>query len=122
MKLRVARAASAARDIRLFELRHPAGEALPAFTPGAHVTVSVPGGARREYSLCNDPADRSRYEIAVKRDASGHGGSVSLVDGVREGDTLEVGAPRNAFELAPRAPSFIFIAGGIGITPIVCMV
>jgi phthalate 4,5-dioxygenase reductase subunit len=122
MKLRVARAVHAARDIRLFELRDPAGAALPAFTPGAHVTVAVPNGTRRKYSLCNDPADRSRYEIAVKRDAAGHGGSLGLVDGVREGDLLEVEEPHNAFELAPRAPSFLFIAGGIGITPIMGMV
>lgn len=121
-KLRIERTAPIARDIHLFELRDAAGAPLPAFTAGAHVTVTAPNGARRKYSLCNDPAERDRFEIAVKRDAGGHGGSVSLVDGTRAGDVIDVSEPRNAFELAPRAPSFVFIAGGIGITPIMSMV
>jgi phthalate 4,5-dioxygenase reductase subunit len=121
-KLRAARIDRIAQDIHLFELRHPASAALPPFTAGAHVTVTAPNGARRKYSLCNDPAEIERYEIAVKRDAAGHGGSVSLVDGVRAGDLIEVSEPRNAFELAPRAASFLFVAGGIGITPIMSMV
>jgi phthalate 4,5-dioxygenase reductase subunit len=121
-KLRVARTDRIAQDIHLFELRHPTSAALPPFTAGAHVTVTVPNGTRRKYSLCNDPAEIERYEIAVKRDAAGHGGSVSLVDGVRAGDLVEVSEPRNAFELAPRAASFLFVAGGIGITPIMSMV
>jgi phthalate 4,5-dioxygenase reductase subunit len=122
LKVRVARAAPIARDIRLFELRRAGGGELPRFTPGAHIEVATPSGARRKYSLCNDPADADRYEIAVKRDAAGHGGSVSLTDGVRAGGELEVSEPRNAFELAPDAPSFLFVAGGIGITPIMSMV
>jgi phthalate 4,5-dioxygenase reductase subunit len=75
----------------------------------------------RKYSLCNDPAERDRYVIAVKRDPGGRGGSVDLVDHVREGDMLEITAPHNAFDLAPKARSFIFIAGGIGMTPIMSM-
>ena len=120
--LRVTRAEPIARDVHLFELRDPGGAALPAFTAGAHVTVRAPNGALRKYSLCNDPAESERYVIAVKRDAAGHGGSVSLVDGTRAGDLIEVSAPRNAFELAARAPAHIFVAGGIGITPIMSMV
>lgn len=122
MQLRVARAAPIAEGIQGFELRRADGGELPAFTPGAHVVVATPSGAARNYSLCNDPAERDRYEIAVKRDADGHGGSVSLVDGVRAGDLLEVGEPRNAFELQEAAPSYLFVAGGIGITPILSMV
>jgi len=122
MNLQVARAVTIARDIRLLELRPPGGGELPAFTPGAHVAVTAPNGMRRQYSLCNDPADRSRYEIAVKRDGAGHGGSVSMADHVHAGDLLPVEPPRNAFELSPGAPSFVFIAGGIGITPIMSMV
>jgi phthalate 4,5-dioxygenase reductase subunit len=121
-KLRVARVDRIAQDIHLFELRHPACAALAPFTAGAHVTVTAPNGARRKYSLCNDPAEIERYEIAVKRDPAGHGGSMSLVDGVGAGDLVEVSEPRNAFELAPRAASFLFVAGGIGITPIMSMV
>jgi phthalate 4,5-dioxygenase reductase subunit len=120
--LRVARAENIARDIHLFEFRDPAGGPLPGFTAGSHVSVKAPNGSLRKYSLCNDPAETDRYVIAVKRDAAGHGGSVSLVDGTREGDLVEVSEPRNAFELVEKAPAFIFIAGGIGITPIMSMV
>lgn len=120
--LLVARAEPAADGIQLFELRHPEGAALSPFEPGAHLAVRVPGGALRTYSLCGDPADTSHYLLAVKRDAAGRGGSIGFVDGVRPGDTIEVSAPRNLFALVTAAPSFIFVAGGIGITPIVSMI
>jgi phthalate 4,5-dioxygenase reductase component len=120
--LQVARAEPIARDIHLFELRDANGAELASFTAGAHVTVTAPNGKLRKYSLCNNPVERDRYVIAVKRDAAGHGGSVSLVDDTRVGDTVRVSEPRNAFELAPKAPAFIFVAGGIGITPIMAMV
>jgi phthalate 4,5-dioxygenase reductase subunit len=120
--LRVARAEAIARDIHLFEFRDPEGGELPAFTPGSHVTVRAPNGTLRKYSLCNDAAEADRYVIAVKRDAAGHGGSVSLVDGTRPGDLVAVSEPRNAFDLVSKAPAFIFVAGGIGITPIMSMV
>ena len=118
----VAKKMVVAKDIFEFELRHPQGLALPAFTPGSHLTVQVPGGARRNYSLCGDPARADVYKIAVKRDAQGRGGSRSLCDGVQPGDVLQVSAPRNNFCLHPRATRFLFIAGGIGITPILSMV
>lgn len=121
LRLRIARAEKVASDIHLFELRGAGGEELPAFSAGAHLTVRSPNGSLRKYSLCNDPAERSRYVIAVKRDPAGHGGSVDLVDNARAGDDLEVSAPHNSFELAPKAPAFILIAGGIGITPILSM-
>jgi phthalate 4,5-dioxygenase reductase component len=120
--LRVERAEPAAEGIQLLELRDPTGGQLPPFTPGAHLSVQLPDGRRRSYSLCGDPADRSRYRIAVKRDQAGRGGSVNLVDTVRPGDTLLVSPPRNLFELAAAAPSYIFVAGGIGITPIMSMI
>ena len=119
--LRVARKTALARDIWGFELRHPLGDALPPFTAGSHLTVQVPGGARRNYSLCSDPADASAWQIAVKRDANGRGGSVHMADDVHAGDLLAVSAPRNNFALHPRAGSHLFIAGGIGITPILSM-
>ncbi len=119
--LLVARKATVARDTYWFELRHPQGLPLPPFTAGSHLTVQVPGGTRRNYSLCGDPADASVYQIAVKRDAGGRGGSISMADAVHQGDRLPVSAPRNNFELHPRATSFLFIAGGIGITPIMAM-
>lgn len=120
--LRVARAERIARDIHRYELRDPAGKALAPFTAGAHVGVTAPNGSVRQYSLCNDPAEVERYVIAVKRDPAGHGGSVSLVDGTRVDDLLEVSMPRNAFELDAKAASFLLIAGGIGITPVMAMV
>ena len=120
--LRVARAERIARDIHRYEFRHPEGEALAGFTAGAHVEVTAPNGSVRKYSLCNDPWEVERYVIAVKRDPAGHGGSVSLVDGTKANDLVEVSVPRNAFELDAKAPSFLLIAGGIGITPIMAMV
>ncbi|MDB5779047.1 MAG: oxidoreductase [Polaromonas sp.] len=119
--VRVVRKEAVAQGIYLFELRHPDGEPLPAFTPGAHLTVQVPSGARRNYSLCSDPADTGHYQIAVKRDEAGRGGSVSMADDVQVGQLLQVSWPRNNFGLAERATDFIFVAGGIGITPILSM-
>ena len=120
-ELRVTRKSLLARDIHGFELRHPQDLPLPPFTAGSHLTVQVPGSGRRNYSLCGDPADTTAYQIAVKRDASGRGGSVGMADLVHEATLLSVSAPRNNFELHPRAASFLFIAGGIGITPILSM-
>jgi phthalate 4,5-dioxygenase reductase component len=110
-----------AEDIHLFEFRDPAGAELARFTAGSHVQVTSPNGLPRKYSLCNDPAETSRYVVAVKRDAAGRGGSVDLVDHTRVGDLVEVCEPHNAFALDETAPGFIFIAGGIGITPIMSM-
>ncbi len=121
MNLRVTAKTQVATDIWCFELRHPQGQPLPAFTAGSHLTVQTPAGARRNYSLCSDPADTGCYQIAVKRDAQGRGGSISMADDVQAGDALAVSVPRNNFELDPRADAFLFIAGGIGITPILSM-
>lgn len=120
--LRVVRKQTIARDIHLFELRAPEGGALPPFTAGAHLPIQVPGGAMRQYSLCNDPQEADRYQIAVKREENGRGGSRRLVDEVAEGDTLMAGAPENLFALSEKARSFILVAGGIGITPMMAMV
>ena len=109
------------RDTFHFVLTASADVALPSFTPGSHVTVVTPTGVRRNYSLCGDPADTSRYEIAVKRDGNGRGGSKSMADEVHPGTLLMISAPRNNFELSPRAKSSLFVAGGIGITPILSM-
>ena len=121
MPLAIRRAVKDGGDTFVIELRHPAGAELPPFTAGAHVVVRSPAGLLRKYSLCNDPAERDRYVIGVKRDPAGHGGSVDLVDHAKPGDTIEVSEPLNAFELSAKAPSFILIAGGIGITPLMAM-
>lgn len=121
LPVRIARAEKIAADIYLFELRAAGSSPLPAWTAGSHICVASPNGSVRKYSLCNDPADTDRYEIAVKRDPAGRGGSVDLVDHANTGDMLSITAPHNAFDLAPKAQSFVFIAGGIGITPIMSM-
>jgi phthalate 4,5-dioxygenase reductase subunit len=121
LPVRVTRAERIAADIHAFEFRHPGPDGLPAWSAGSHICVRSPNGSVRKYSLCNDPADRDRYLIAVKRDPGGRGGSVDLVDNTRVGDMVEITAPHNAFDLDPKAQSFIFIAGGIGITPLISM-
>jgi phthalate 4,5-dioxygenase reductase component len=122
MSLCVTRNDKIADGIHLFEFRDAAGQPLPEFSAGAHITIQVPGGLLRKYSLCNDPAERDRYLVAVKREANGRGGSSNLIDKVKAGDTLMVTAPINDFGLPPRAQDFLFIAGGIGITPIMAMI
>ena len=126
MLLRIARIDDAADGIRSFELVQPDGAPLPPFTPGSHIRVQVPGGMLRtmlrKYSLCNEPQERHRYVITVKRDAQGQGGSMSLVDGAKVGDALPTSLPESAFALVEHAKAYLFIAGGIGITPIVSMI
>jgi phthalate 4,5-dioxygenase reductase subunit len=119
---RVTRAERIADDIHLFELRDPAGGELPEFSAGAHVQVRVPNGLIRKYSLCNDPAERDRYVIAVKREAGGRGGSESLIRDVAEGAEVPVSEPANNFALAKSPAGHLFVAGGIGITPIMAMI
>lgn len=120
--LRVAAAERIAEEIFRFDLVDPEGAELPPFTAGAHVRVRVPNGLVRRYSLCSDPAEGARYSIAVKRDGGGQGGSVSLCDDVKVGDLLPVAAPRNDFPLVGSPVGRVFIAGGIGITPIMSMI
>lgn len=121
LDLRVAAKAQIATDIWHFELEDARGASLPVFTAGAHLTLMTPRGQRRNYSLCGFPSDRANYQLAIKRDAHGRGGSRSMIDDVEIGTVLRGSEPRNHFALHPRATSFLFIAGGIGITPILSM-
>lgn len=98
----------------------PSGSTLPEWTPGAHLDVILPSGLIRQYSLCGDPEDRSGYTVAVLREDDGRGGSRELHESARAGDLIGVRGPRNHFELA-EADSYLLIAGGIGITPILAM-
>ena len=123
MRLIVREKAQAADDIFTFDLRDPAGTDLPAFTAGSHITVATPSGHKRRYSLCNDPRERDRYVIAVKREAAGRGGSLSFTTAVGQGDVVAVEPPGNEFAMSAAAPkSYVFVAGGIGITPIRSMI
>ena len=121
MKVVVTRKRQEAQGIFSFELASEDGHALPAFSAGSHIDVHVPGGPVRQYSLCNDPTETHRYLIAVLRDPASRGGSDGMHDRVQEGDTLEISAPRNHFSLAHEARRSLLLAGGIGVTPIVCM-
>jgi ferredoxin-NADP reductase len=94
---------------------------LPAWEPGAHVDLSLGNGLVRPYSLCGDPAVRDAWRLAVLREPSGRGGSAYVHDELRVGDRVPVTGPRNNFPLVP-SPRYLFIAGGIGITPIRPMV
>lgn len=98
---------------------HLQGEGLPEWTPGAHVEIAVPGIGMRAYSLTGGSA--SHYEIAVRREATGRGGSRFLCDDLMPGDRLEISSPRNTFPLIPAA-KHVFVAGGIGITPFLPMI
>jgi vanillate monooxygenase ferredoxin subunit len=121
LEVRVARTHDEAQDIRLFELVHAHGQALPAFSAGSHIDVQVPGGLTRQYSLCNQPTESHRYQIAVLRDAHSRGGSQAMHDQVAAGDLLTISTPKNHFPLAHGAAHSILFAGGIGVTPILCM-
>jgi phthalate 4,5-dioxygenase reductase component len=121
LTLAVVRKAEVAQDIMLFEFRAPDGAYLPPFAAGAHLLVRTPAGLPRRYSLCNAPSERHRYVIAVKREAAGAGGSVSMADRLAVGDILETSLPENYFPLSALATTHVLIAGGIGITPILAM-
>lgn len=121
LKVRVARKAVEALDICTFELVAADGGTLPAFSAGSHLDVQVPGGLTRQYSLCNDPGESHRYLIGVLKDPATRGGSKAMHEQLAEGDTLEVSAPKNHFALAHEAKHHLLLAGGIGVTPILCM-
>ncbi|NKY64673.1 PDR/VanB family oxidoreductase [Gordonia rubripertincta] len=103
------------------ELRACDGHDLPSWTPGSHIDVTVGADVIRQYSLCGDPGDRTTYEIAVLKKHQGRGGSAYVHDRLEVGERLRVKGPRNHFALVA-APSYVFIAGGIGITPIRAMI
>lgn len=121
VSLRIQRKAPLADDIWLFELVRPDGGALPPFEAGAHLTVITPSGARRNYSLCNDPADTDAYQLGIKLERDGRGASISMIEQTEAGDELPIAGPDNTFPLVD-ADDYLFIAGGIGITPIISMV
>lgn len=108
-------------DIDLFRLARTDDAALPAFSAGAHIDLHLPNDLVRQYSLCNPPHDHHCYEIGVFNDPDSRGGSVTLHESVNVGDRLTISEPRNLFPLEHSATHHLLIAGGIGVTPLLCM-
>ena len=120
LKMRVVSRRTLTEHICEFTLRALDEAQLPAFKPGAHVTIKTPVGAMRRYSLINDGAAPDEYRIAIKREAASRGGSASMHDDAPEGTELLVQPPENSFPLE-NANAYLLIAGGIGVTPIYAM-
>ncbi len=121
IQVRVAARAQAADDIVRLDLVAIDGDTLPPFSAGAHVDLLLENGLTRQYSLCNDPAEHGRYQIAVLREAASRGGSAYVHDKLTEGARLSISPPRNLFALDETARLHLLFAGGIGITPILAM-
>lgn len=121
--LRVESVREIARDTLLLRLVSQHGSALPQWAPGAHIDIECGDtGLARQYSLCGDPADRGAWEVAVLKDPESRGGSVWIHEHVRPGAILRVRGPRNHFHMDENhAGHFVFIAGGIGVTPVMAM-
>jgi tetrachlorobenzoquinone reductase len=111
-----------ATDVVKLELRPADGGVLPAFAPGAHIDLFLPNGLTRQYSLLNDGEKRNRYEIAVSKASASRGGSSCVHADLNVGMQLNIGPPRNNFPLDSHSRRALFIAGGIGITPILSMI
>ncbi|MDA7089229.1 PDR/VanB family oxidoreductase [Pseudomonas sp. SA3-5] len=110
-----------AEGVYSFELARTDGRSLPPFSAGSHVDVHLPNGLVRQYSLCNHPDEQHRYQIGVLLDPVSRGGSQVMHELVDEGTQLRISEPRNLFPLAHGAKRSLLFAGGIGITPILCM-
>ena len=122
LRLRIKSVSWEAPDILSYELRPMGGGDVPAFTAGAHIDLTLPNGLVRSYSLVNPQSERHRYVIAVQKDRTSRGGSRWIHENLRVGDVLTVNGPRNNFVLDDTAHNSVFIAGGIGITPILSMI
>ncbi|MFB6959019.1 PDR/VanB family oxidoreductase [Streptomyces sp. NPDC056309] len=120
-RLKVAAREDAADGVIALTLVDPAGNPLPAWSPGAHVDVHLTDGTIRQYSLCSAPTDLSHYRVGVLRVPDGRGGSQRVHDELHPGVLLPVSAPRNQFALDEDADEYVLIAGGIGVTPLLPM-
>ncbi len=119
--LRVIGKTVVAEDVMTLELAAPSGGRLRDWTPGSHVDLLLPNGLTRQYSLCGDRRDPGTYRVGVLREPAGHGGSAFVHDELAVGDVVGVAGPRNNFPLVP-SESYLFVAGGIGITPLLPMI
>jgi vanillate O-demethylase ferredoxin subunit len=125
LSVRVLRKQIEAEGICSFELAAADGAVLPAFSAGSHIDVHLPGqqpgGLTRQYSLCNDPTESHRYLIGVLRDPASRGGSKAMHEQVEVGQLLQISAPKNHFPIHHAAQRHLLLAGGIGVTPLLCM-
>ncbi|WP_040807854.1 PDR/VanB family oxidoreductase [Nocardia concava] len=121
LTVRVTDRRDVAQGVFALELSASGSGVLPSWTPGAHIDVHAGSVGTRQYSLCGDPADERRWRIAILREPAGRGGSEHLFQTALSGTELRVSLPRNNFELVA-SEEYVFIAGGIGITPILPMV
>jgi vanillate O-demethylase ferredoxin subunit len=122
LNLRIKAAVWEAPNIISYDLRPTDGKELPQFTAGAHIDIKLPGDMMRSYSLTNSQSERHRYVIAVQKDRESRGGSKWIIQNFRPGEILSVSEPRNNFKLDETAENSVFIAGGIGITPMLSMI
>ena len=110
-----------ASDIKTFIFEPINGEQFPEFTAGSHLNLTLPSGKVRSYSLVNAPYEKNKYQIAVKRDINGKGGSIEVHDVLHEGMMIQISRPKNNFVLYENVQKFVLISGGIGITPLISM-
>lgn len=121
LTVRVARKSVETADICSFELVSANGSKLPEFSAGSHIDVYLSNGITRQYSLYNSPQENHRYLIGILKDPATRGGSRTMHEQVNEGDMLHISSPKNHFPLVHGAQNTILLAGGIGVTPILCM-
>jgi ferredoxin-NADP reductase len=119
--LRVTGKQVVAEDVLTLELASTQAFRLRDWAPGAHIDLVLPNGMTRQYSLCGDRWDPFTYRVGVLREQAGRGGSAYVHDELEVGDLVGVGGPRNNFALVP-SEQYLFVAGGIGITPLLPMV
>jgi ferredoxin-NADP reductase len=111
----------AAEGVVVLTLTHPEGVTLPAWTPGAHIDLVLTDDLTRQYSLCSSPSDSHRLQVGVLRAEDSRGGSIFIHERLTAGSTVRVRGPRNHFPLVS-SPRYLFIAGGIGVTPMLPMI
>jgi len=110
-----------AEDVVAVTLVHPDGQTLPAWTPGAHIDLVLTPEITRQYSLCSSPADARRFTVGILNAPDSRGGSRYVHEKVATGSVIRIRGPRNHFPLVS-SPRYVFIAGGIGITPMIPMI
>ncbi len=110
-----------AEDVVAVTLVHPEGETLPAWTPGAHIDLILTPEITRQYSLCGSPADSDRFAVGILNAPNSRGGSRHVHESVSAGSVIRIRGPRNHFPLVA-SPRYVFIAGGIGVTPMLPMI